>query len=196
MGSSSLKSSGGKGIVIGQEDELPCGGPPPDLDPALQRARKAVRELLRVFCLKALQQLDGRSIRLVLKPPEHTWPHGLERIFARSPVAGRLRLGLVCRPHLSLVPRSTEALQKRIQVGVAVGNDMQALSRSKAGELMLGGADLIQKPQRVEARRDGAQALLRVLWNGGRCKEARTGGSRVRGSACSRAPPRASFRRA
>jgi hypothetical protein len=82
-------------------------------------------------------------------------------------VAGRLWLGLVRRPHLALVPRSAESLQKRIQVGVAVGNDMQDLSRSKARELVLGGADFIQEPQRVEARRDGAQALLHVLRNGG-----------------------------
>jgi len=61
---------------------------------------------------------------------------------------------------LAIVPRGCEALQELIEFGVATRNYVKRLSRSKAGELVLHAADLIEKPKWVKTCRDDPESLL------------------------------------
>lgn len=141
---------GGNRVVAGRKYELSGRCAAPQLESALESTELGVGILVRILGLKPLEQLDCCSIRFVLKPAKNARPHRIERILARSPVAPSFRVRLVSRPHLAVVPRRSEPLQKASQVFVAMGNDMEDLSSGEAGQLMLGRADLVEQPKRIE----------------------------------------------
>src|SRR5204862_5748893 len=117
----------------------------PLLDASLKRSQLTVRELADAFGTKTLEQFLGCPLWLRFQPAHDTGPHVIERIAPRSPVALRLRPGSMSGANLSLLPRGRKAAQEAVEVGIAMREDVQYLTLGQPCEVLLDGADLVEK---------------------------------------------------
>jgi len=115
--------------------------------------------------LKTLKQFLRGSAGFGLEPRNDARPHRFEGVRSRSPVALGLRSRSMRRSNLSVLPRGREAAQKPVEVGIAMWEDMQHLATCQPSEVLLDGANFVEKSQRVEGRENGEQSLLHALIN-------------------------------
>jgi hypothetical protein len=120
------------------------------------------RMVAGLLSTQSSEEILGRAIGFGLEPGHHAWPLGGKGIRSRAPVARRSRQPgafAMRRADLARSPRVRQAIEKALEIRIAMREHMDGFTGGEAGEVMLHRSNFIEEPQGIQRTEDGAQPI-------------------------------------